>query len=751
MARFQKILSMNRILITFSAAISAILLFLFGFSFLEQMELKTVDLRFISRGPIHSTGKVAMALVDEKSLNSEGRWPWPRSKIALLIEQLSRNGAAVIAFDIGFLDPDENTNLKLIQEVRRRANELNIRNNAFDIFIHEYQEKTDNDHLLRDAIESAKAKIILGHFFHITPANLNYDVTPAEIQLQLDRITSSRYPVGDAGSVASLPVIDVFAPEANLDLFSKVADSSGFFNKLPDEDGVVRWAPLMFRCRKGLYSSLTIQAVWHFMNQPALSVKGGEYGVEGVQMGDIFIPTDEYGRLFVNHLGGGNVIPQYSVSDIIAGNIRGDEFKGKIVVVGGAAMGIADYIITPFSASLPGLTLHAMVVENILSGNFLTKPNWSRIFDLIAIIFLCLITGLILPRLDAFKGVLLALFLFTAYILLIYQLFIHLKILLSMVYPLLGLVLTYIALTVFNYFTEERSKRRVRNAFGQYVAGDVIEKILAHPDELKLGGEVKTLSVLFSDLTGFTTYSEKYSPPELVNILSEYFNKMTEEIFGCHGTLLMYIGDGIMAVFGAPVETPSHAVYACEAALAMRKRLSILPLEWAVKDRPKLNARIGVNTGPMLVGNLGSVHRFTYGVLGDQVNLASRLEGLNKIYGTDILIGENTAKFVKNDFVLREMDAVRVVGRTEAVIIYELVNRYANLVSPERMDFIRYYEEGLSNYRKREWKKAQEFFEKAEVKIEKDHSCRIMALRCREYMINPPPEDWDGVYTAVSK
>ncbi|MEW5910445.1 MAG: adenylate/guanylate cyclase domain-containing protein, partial [Thermodesulfobacteriota bacterium] len=555
MARLKKILSINRTLITCGVATAVIILFLLGFSFLEQMELKTVDLRFISRGPIRSSGKVVMALVDEKSLNSEGRWPWPRSKIALLIEQLSGNGAAVIAFDIGFLDPDENTNLKLIREVDRRVDELKIRNPVFEAFIREYQQKTDNDRLLRDAIENSKSKIILGHFFHITPANLNYEVTPEEIQIQLDRIASSRYPQDPKGFVESLPVIDVFAPEANLDLFSQVADSSGFFNKLPDEDGVVRWAPLMLRCKNGLYASLTIQAVWHLLNQPTLSVKGGEYGVEGVRMGNIFIPTDEYGRLFVNHLGAGDVIPQYSVSDIIRGNIEKDAFAGKVVVVGGAAMGIADYIITPFSASLPGLALHAMVVDNILSGNFLTKPNWSRIFDLLAIIFLCVITGLVLPRLNAFKGLIFGLFLFSGYIIIIYQLFTHLKILLSMVYPLLGLVLTYIALTVFNYFTEERSKRRVRNAFGQYVAGDVIEKILEHPDQLKLGGEVKTLSVLFSDLTGFTTYSEKYSPPELVNILSEYFNKMTEEIFGCHGTLLMYIGDGIMAVFGAPMES----------------------------------------------------------------------------------------------------------------------------------------------------------------------------------------------------
>ncbi|OGP63823.1 MAG: hypothetical protein A2V65_01925 [Deltaproteobacteria bacterium RBG_13_49_15] len=730
-----------------------IVLFFASPPFLELMELKTIDLRFLSRDAIPATGTVVMAIIDEKSLNAEGRWPWPRSKIAQLVDELTKNGAKVIAFDIGFLDPDENTNLKLIQEIRRTVDRLNIHSQPLSESIEEYQHKTDNDRLLKEAIERSGAKIVLGHFFHMNTRDLNYEVTPAELDRQLDRISSSRYPLikGADENGRSLPVINVFAPQGNLEIFSQGGISSGFFNKMPDEDGVVRWTPLMLRCRGGIYAPLTVQAVWEFLGQPDLSVIGGAYGVEGVQIGETFIPTDEYGRLLVNHLGPSTVIPQYSVTDIIGNRVKPDSFKDKIVVVGGAAMGIADYIITPFSSSLPGMTLHATVIDNILTQNFLTKPNWTRIFDLLAIIVVCLITGIVLPHLKAFKGLLFALFLFIGYIFLIYQLFIRAKILVNMVYPLLGLALTYIALTVFNYVTEERSKRHVRKAFSQYVASDVIEEILENPDELKLGGDVKTLSVLFSDLTGFTTYSEKYSPQELVNILSDYFNKMTEEVFSSRGTLLMYIGDGLMAVFGAPVESADHAEHACDAALAMRKRLHLLPMEWAVKERPRLNARIGINSGPMLVGNLGSVHRFTYGVLGDQVNLASRLEGLNKLYGTDILIGENTARYVGKAFVLREVDSVRVVGKTQAINIFEIVSRYMNLVSQEKQDFIKFYEEGLARYRKREWQNAQTLFNRAEERIPGDQSCQVMAERCRTFLGNPPPEDWDGAYTALVK
>lgn len=727
--------------------------FITGISFLELMELKTVDLRFVSRGPIPASGDVVMAIIDEKSLEVEGRWPWPRSKMARLVDVLSQSGARVIGFDIGFLDPDENVALKVIDAVSEKADDLDIHDEGFMDFMGTFRENADNDRRLAQAIQRSRSAVVLGHFFHMRESDLNYDILPSEIERRLEGIADSRYPETEFldGATDLPPLITAFAPQGNLEILTRSADASGFFNKTPDADGVVRWAPLVIRCGDRLYSSLAIQAVWHFLGRPELEVAVTPYGVRGIQMGKIYIPTDDWGRMAVNHLGPPAVIPQYSIADILKGHAPKDAFDGKIVFIGGAAMGIADYIITPFSASMPGLALHVMVSDNILTQRFLTQPPWIRVFDLLAVFMLCLLTGFGLSRLNPLKGMFFALFLFGGYIIFTQQLFVRSGILLNMVYPLLGLLLTYVGVTVLSYFTEERKRRQVKKAFSQYVASDVIDEMLEDPEQLKLGGEVKPLTVLFSDLRGFTSYSEIYAPEELVRILSSYFTKMTEEIFNHHGALLMYIGDALMAVFGAPVESPAHAEQACRAALAMRKRLFILQLEWSAMDRPMLSARIGINTGPMLVGNLGSDQRFTYGVLGDPVNLASRLEGLNKLYGTDILIGENTAAMVQDRFLLRELDAVRVVGKQQAVKIFQLVGSLEDPVDPDQRLFLEIYAEALDAYRGRRWKEAMSLFEKGAQILREDPSCIVMFKRCRQYLENPPPEHWDGVYVATHK
>jgi len=627
------------------------------------------------------------------------------------------------------------------------------KNQRFLDFIDTYRKNADNDLLLAEAIRRSRAAVVLGHFFHMRRTDLNYDITPLEIERRLEGIANSRYPKTRFidGATGPPPMITAFAPQGNLDLLSRAAHSSGFFNKTQDRDGVIRWAPLLVRCGAEMYASLAVQAVWHFLNRPPLEVILSPYGVRGVKLGKILIPTDEFGRMAVNHLGPQAMVLQYSITDILKGQVPPETFRDKIVFVGGAAMGIADYIITPFSASTPGLALHAIVSDNILTEHFLTQPPWIRVFDILAIIILCLLVTFGLSRLNPLKGLFFAFFLFGGYILFVQQLFVRSGTLLNMVYPLLGLLLSYIGITVLSYFTEERKRRQVKKTFTQYVASDVIEEMLENPEQLKLGGEVKTLTVLFSDLRGFTTYSEIYSPEELVRILSSYFTKMTEEIFDCHGTLLMYIGDALMAVFGAPVESPVHAEQACLSALAMRKRLLSLQLEWSAMNRPMLTARIGINSGPMLVGNLGSDQRFTYGVLGDHVNLASRLEGLNKLYGTDILIGENTAKMVGNTLLVRELDSVRVVGKKQAAKIFELVGRLEDRLPEQKRRFLDVYAEALETYRRRSWDRALTLFEEGAGILEGDSSCRVMSNRCRLYLENPPPEDWDGVYVATRK
>jgi adenylate cyclase len=386
-----------------------------------------------------------------------------------------------------------------------------------------------------------------------------------------------------------------------------------------------------------------------------------------------------------------------------------------------------------------------------LTQDFITKPNWSKIFDLLAIISLGTLTGVALPRMSALKGLCFAIGLFTLHILVARWLFIYYRAWLNMVFPLLVLSLNYTALTAYYYVTEERERKRIKGTFRQYVAPLVIDELLKAPDRLKLGGEEKVLTVLFSDIAGFTTYAEHYTPSEMIEILSDYYGIMTEQIFICEGTLKEYVGDEIMAFFGAPLEQADHAQRACKAAIAMREQRHALRTEWAKIGRPLLMARTGINSGPMLVGNLGSRYRFAYGVLGDQVNLGSRLEGLNKIYGTEILIGENTANLVKDDFLLREVDTVRVVGRKQCVRIYELVARSSAALPKEQEQAFKDYADGYAAYCDQRWDDARGLFERSLEEWPDDGPSKTMAERCRFYRESPPPQGWDCVYEPGTK
>jgi adenylate cyclase len=320
-----------------------------------------------------------------------------------------------------------------------------------------------------------------------------------------------------------------------------------------------------------------------------------------------------------------------------------------------------------------------------------------------------------------------------------------------MVYPLLALLLAYTALTVYRYVTEERERKRIKGAFRQYVAPLVIEEMLKDPERMKLGGQEKVLTVLFSDLWGFTGYSERYAPHEMIAFLSEYFERMSQKVFQHWGTLKEYVGDELMAIFGAPLDQPDHAQRACLTALEMRKELAALRAEWARMGRPALRARTGINSGPMLVGNLGSRYRFAYGALGDNVNLGSRLEGLNREYGTEIIIGENTAQLVGDVFRLRELDLVRVKGRHNAVRVYELLGQAGDLMPEQVERALAPFEAGLAAYRRQDWEAAEVCFNRALQVNPADGATRTMLERCRIYRQTPPPPDWDGVFEMLSK
>jgi len=746
-------LRINPASLTLAVLLLVVLLFLSGAPILDLIELKAYDLRFLSRGPRPPSPAVVMAAIDEKSLDAEGRWPWPRSKIAALVDTLSRDGARVIGFDIAFSEPDENSQVALIDQLARRVDALAIRDRRLAAFISESRRHADNDRALANAIKSSSSAVVLGYFFHMSEATLEYRLEPSEIDRRLKRLAASKYPLiaYQAPDTGALPFIRAYAPESNLDVFSDVAASSGYFSLRSDPDGVLRWMPLVIQAGEDLFPPLSVLCAWHYLGRPRLTVKVGRHGVDGIQMGDRFIPTDEGGQLLINYLGPPKTFPQVSVTDILRGKVPRGAFEDRIVLVGATALGTYDLRNTPFSPLYPGIEVHASVIDSILTQSFMARPEWSKLFDLLAIVTLSALVGTALPWLSPLRGLGFATGLFVLYIFAARWLFVNAHVWLNVVYPLLSLATTCTALTAYYYVTEQRQRKKVKETFRQYVAPLVVEEMLKEPRRLKLGGEEKILTVLFSDLEGFTTYSERYSPQEMAEMLGEYYNRVTEQIFLYQGTLKEYVGDELMVIFGAPLEAPDHAERACTAALAMREQRLALASEWANAGRPRLRARTGINSGPMLVGNLGSKYRFAYGVLGDQVNLGSRLEGLNKVYGTEILVGENTARMVEGAFLLREVDKVRVIGRTQAVRIYELLAKLGTPLSLEQDKALRSYAAALEAYRQKVWREALALFGQAVALWPGDSPARTMAERCVIHQQTPPPAEWDGVFEQAFK
>jgi len=514
---FKSFLSHNPTSITAGLIIVVLALFLMGIPIFDLMELKTYDLRFLLKGTEKPSPNIVLAVIDEKSLDTEGRWPWSRSKIAKVIDILSQDGAKVIGFDIVFSEPDQNNNLEFLKKFDDQVADLKVQNSQLMKFIENSKINADNDLTLANSIKRSNAKIVLGHFFHISQAGLDFEISQEKIENQLDLISNSRYPLVryELQDMYTHPFIPAYVPEANIEIISKASESSGYFNMFPDHDGVVRWIPLILKCGDDIFSPLSFQVVWNYLDNPQTIVKVSTYGIEGIQMGEIFIPTDETGQVLINYLGPEETFPHYSLSDILNDKFEKGTFDNKIVLIGVTAIGVYDMRNTPFSPVFPGLEIHATVVDNIIKKNFLHKPKWARIYDILAIIVLGLLPGILLPRLSAIKAIIFTAALFIVHIFVSRLFFTHFGLWINIVYPLLTLIVVYTSLTLYHYITEERERKKIRGAFSYYVSSSVVNEMLKNPDKLKLGGDKKDLSVLFSDIRGFTTISEGLTPEEL--------------------------------------------------------------------------------------------------------------------------------------------------------------------------------------------------------------------------------------------
>lgn len=743
-------IKLNPVIISTLIIIIVIISYSHGIHFLDLMELKTIDLRFESRGALATSSNVVLAVVDEKSIKKEGIWIWPRSKMAKLVNKLSNAGAKVIAFDIGFLEADEKITVKTIDGIQKKNIELNQLNPLFSAYLEDLKSQTDSDRLLATAIHNSKAKVVLGYFFQTDNSSVDH-IDEKEIEMHQSNVWSSEYNslFYLSKSAQKAPLIETVFPQSNIKEISDAANYSGYFNMFPDEDGVVRRLPAVLKCKETLYAPLSLVTAGAFLDKK-LSLKIYEYGVGEIAIGKLLIPTDEIGRILINYRGPAQTFQHIPVTDILKGNADLNLIKDKIVLVGATAVGIYDQRATPFSSIFPGLEIHANIVDSILSNDLMYQPGWAKLFDIFAIIIAGLMLGLLTPRTSAITSVGVLLFLFIGYIILCQLLFSEKGWILNIVYPLSAMIIVYVSITLYKYFTESKQKKFIKDAFSTYLAPSVVKQLIEFPEKLDLGGQEREITAFFSDIQGFTTISESLSPKELVELLNEFLTEMTEIIFEYEGTVDKFVGDAIVAFFGAPNNLPNHAEVACMACIKMQKKLVDLRAKWKREKRAALKMRAGICSGPAVVGNMGSRTRKNYTMMGDTVNIASRLEGVNKIYGVYSLISDTTATALGSNIVIREIDSVSVVGRDETVTIYELVG-YSEDVDERMHRTFDCYAKGLAAYRKKNWDQAiLHFISALDITIS-DGPSKTMLARCHEYKTNPLGNGWNGTYTIKSK
>ncbi|MEK6589531.1 MAG: adenylate/guanylate cyclase domain-containing protein [Nitrospinota bacterium] len=718
-------------------------------SFIKFMELKSLDLRFIYRGEVKPGKEVAIAAIDEKSIDELGKWPWPRYIQSELVDKLTRKGVKVIGFDVVFSEPDINPGLHKLGELKRLLQEDKSVNPEIMKRIEDAEKESNNDLIFADSLKKSE-RAILGYFFHFSKEGLEH-ISRESLNAYLEYIKNSQYNAVRFASPAAqlIPLQSAYAVEASIKPLSDAAKGAGFFSFISDDDGGIRKVPLIVRYADTLFPPLSIEILREYLHT-SVSFNIEDYGVDEVQLGDIVIPTDEHGAMLINYYGRQKVFPHYSITDIIHDRIPGELLKDKIILIGPTAIGIYDLRITPFQKNYPGVEIHATLIDNILHQRFIVRPEWTAIYDMAVVILIGIILGLLLPRLKALYAGGLILAITLVYLKFAYFFFLDKGLWINIVYPLIETISVYIGITVYRYATEEREKRFIKGAFSQYLAPAVINQLIENPKMLELGGEEKILTAFFSDIKGFSTFSERLTPKELVHLLNIYLTEMTDIVLEYTGTVDKFVGDAIVAFFGAPVSYDDHAKRACYAALDIQKKSVELRERLKKEGHPEIYTRIGLNTGPMVVGNMGTIRKMNYTIMGDAVNLASRLEGANKPYGTFIMLGETTYAAAREFIEARELDLMRVVGKTEPVRVYELIARKGEMDQKKR-EVVESYTMGLSCYKQREWDNAILQFNKALQIDAHDGPSKTYLNRGNEFKISPPPADWDGVYVMKTK
>lgn len=554
--------------------------------------------------------------------------------------------------------------------------------------------------------------------------------------------------------IDDLWVARAVAMRAPLPRLGRVASSFGYFNAIPDPDGPTRHIRMLNSYEGKLYPALSLLAAARYLETEISPLHGSirPNTLDGIKLGDLEVPTNLRGHLLVNYYKDPTqYFPSFSVADIIDGTTKPSAYEGKVVLFGMTALGLdQDQRATPFAPNTPGVFIHASAIQNMIDGRFLERYFGIALLEILILILLGLVMGITVPRVPPWAGIFLTLAFVSGFYFFDTQFIFSSGTWMLNVIPIMQAFLIFIGIQLYGYLTEGKEKRKIRKAFQFYLTKSVVDEMLKEPGKLKLGGEKRVCTVLFSDIRGFTTISERLTPEQLSNLLNEYLTPMTNLVFKYDGTLDKYMGDAIMAIFGAPVTYPDHAARACLCALEMMEELHVMQEGWRERGVPELDIGIGMNTGDMAVGNMGSEVRFDYTVMGDNVNLGSRLEGINKQYGTNIIVSGNTRTAAGDRIHTREIDSVRVKGKREPVVIYEVLGK--GKPNQDAAVLIESFEKGISLYKQQDWQGASAIFDQVRKEMKpNDFAANMYIQRCQQMAESPPGGDWDGVYTMTTK
>ncbi len=718
---------------------------LYKYPFIQQLENWTYDTRLNFTRLDTRDDRIVIVDIDENSLAEVGRWPWGRDKLATIVDNLFETYQVdVVGFDIVFAEKDESSGLEQFDRLARTT----LKNNAaYKQELERIRPSLMHDEIFANSLIGKN--VILGYYFKTNLQEGESGVTgllpPALTKMDLQ--WNERLPINKALGYGE-----------NLEILQASALSGGYFdNPFVDADGVFRRVPLVQAYQGYLFASLALATAQGHLDSSRIELavetdgsKGGKeyYALETINLKNHRIPVDATGAVFVPYRGKQGSFPYIPAHKILSGKANPADLKNKIVLVGTSAPGLLDLRSTPVQNIYPGVEVHANIISGILDDRIKHKPAWTVGYEFVLLVVIAISMTLLLPLVSplfAAAGTLGITGLVSAGTFVAW----NNNLILPLASPLLLIVLIFMLHMTYGFFIESRGKRQLANLFGHYIPPELVDEMSKSPEQYSLDGENREMTVLFSDVRGFTTISEGMDPKQLTQLMNALLTPMTRVIHKNRGTIDKYMGDAIMSFWGAPLADSEHARHALYAAMEMMDELKIMQQDFKQRGWPTVKIGIGLNTGNMNVGNMGSEFRMAYTVLGDAVNLGSRLEGLTKNYGVDIIVSETTRLEIP-EFTFRELDLVRVKGKNEPVAIFEPVG-HKNDLDKSVTSELSAYKKALLNFRSQSWDKAELDFFNLNRAYPDRRLYQIYLDRVTVYRNQPPGDDWDGVFTHTSK